>query len=166
MKLPSNVPPSIGEMSRLQDDPGIRNAKIKLNYKKSFQDDHIFFPEAQELLVANPYRSSNLFVPNELAGYQPPMNNAMPLNDSYSTKRYQPNQQHHKENLLSLLALKNLEKQQQQQQYKHKPQYQVGYQPLHRNGQVYYQDTQPRPYGEQHAVSQNPYNYSNLQAQG
>lgn len=144
MKLPNNVPPAIGEVSRLQEDPGIRSAKNKLNYKKTFQDDHIFFPENHETMLGNPYRSAN-FVS---------LNNPV----SYSVQQFQPNQQHQQENLMSLLALKNLEKQQKQQQ-------RFASQPVHRSGQVFYREPLLRHYGERQAVNQAAYNYSNLRAQ-
>lgn len=175
-KLPSNIPTPMSSINRLQDEPGIRNARIKLHYKKSFQDDHLFFPETQELFMLNPYRSANQLQPNDMTGYQSSMNTNMQLNGSvknpmsYGTKYYQPNQQHQKDNMLSLLALRNLEKQQQQQQqqqqYHHKPQFQFGSQPLHRNGQVYYPDTQQRHHGEQHHIDQSAYTYNNLRARG
>lgn len=180
LKIPNNASQP-AEINELQDEPGIRNARTKLDYKKSFQDDHFFFPETKIVAAENPYRYRNYMVPPEMPAYMSPGNNAIPLNGAVDGQTFYHNNDYHqaqkqqvqKENLLSLLALKNMEKHQQQESQKQLQQQfypnHVGSQPvrLQRGGQFYYSDNQQQQrYREPYPVNQNTYNYVNLRARG
>lgn len=173
------------------EDPAIRNARIRLDYKKSFEDDLLFFPEPR--LPESSYRSYDQQIPVDMVGYVSPDNFSFTSNNLNSQTFFPQKQNQHshqqqlqKENLLSLLAFKNLEKQQQQQEHPQQHRYlqnQTGSQPyqIRRGGQTFYPQThqnqhhhhqnqqqqkQQQHYGEPYSVNQNVFNYANLRARG
>ncbi|CCC71719.1 hypothetical protein NCAS_0I00510 [Naumovozyma castellii] len=114
------------------DDPITRDVRSKLDSMKSFEDDDVFYPDPMLLNVrylpqANPYLlqsdqtspyvpNGNLFIPSDdLNINSTTSNNNIPMN-SYTNNNDGIYSKHdsHRENLLSALAHKNIEKQQQQ----------------------------------------------------
>lgn len=144
------------------EDPAIRNARVRLDYKKSFDDDLLFFPEPR--LPESSYRSYDPSIPVEMAGYISPDNFSFTSNNmnnqtffAQKQNQYSHQQQPQKENLLSVLAFKSLEKQQQQQQQDHQQQHrylhnQAGTQPyqIRRGGQTYYPQNHQLHQNQQH----------------
>ncbi|CAR27745.1 hypothetical protein ZYGR_0N02310 [Zygosaccharomyces rouxii] len=133
---------SDGNQAQLQqvhhDDPISRNARIRLDYKKSFQDDLIFFPE-------------------------PKNENLSMIDTNFVFQRPQHKDQHNsqKDNLVLLMALKR-QQQQQQQFYQNQLAMRKG-----ANDTFYHQPLQhEQHYGENYMSPQNVYNYMNLRARG
>lgn len=147
-----------------QDDPVGRNARIRLDYKKSFEDDLLFFPDPECESI--------------MSGLAPP-ERAQAQADAKLIFHKQQQQQsqrssQQKDNLVLLMALKRLEKQQQQQQQQQRQQQQQ--QQLFYENQLamrkeatlhnFYQQQQDQHIGEHYIASQNIYNYVNLRARG
>ncbi|GCE97585.1 hypothetical protein ZYGM_003941 [Zygosaccharomyces mellis] len=133
---------SDGNQAQLQqtnhDDPISRNARIRLDYKKSFQDDLLFFPE--------PKTEDSLRIDTDFA-FQRPQHK-----DLHSNQR---------DNLVLLMALKR--QQQQQQQF-----YQSQLAMLKGANDTYHHQPlqHEQQYGENYITPQNVYNYINLRTRG
>lgn len=168
---------NIQQQPQQLEDPAIRNARVRLDYKKSFDDDLLFFPEPR--LPESSYRTYDPPIPVEMAGYISPDSFSFTSNNmnnqtffAQKQNQYSHQQQPQKENLLSVLAFKSLEKQQQQQQ-DHQQQHrylhnQAGAQPyqIRRGGQTYYPQNHQLHQNQQHHnqnQQQQPHHHQNQQ---
>lgn len=153
------VPLSFSEKGPSFEDPVSMRARLKLDYMKSFQDDSHFYPEFPNYqnVSTNQYGSHlpmNNFNNIQLQHQQQNMfgneqqNNIFnrsttPNNNANYLNQKQYNQKlSDRENLLSLLAQKSLEKQQFQQQQQQQQQQQYSKQTKRPNSQHYYQHQQ------------------------
>ncbi|QLG73211.1 hypothetical protein HG535_0E02950 [Zygotorulaspora mrakii] len=152
-----------GNTQQAHDEPTMQNARLRLDYKKSFQDDLLFFPENKVFKQDTYIGYNNAYMSSK--GVNNPVDS--PHNQAASSLRLNPyahQQSQHKENLASLLVLKNLEKQQQHQQQQeqiyaqsHLPSQTFSFK---RGGQTYYSQSQHLPhYGDQ---NQNVNSYVNM----
>ncbi|KAG0668675.1 acid phosphatase det1 [Maudiozyma exigua] len=155
------VPISFSEKVPSFEDPVTMRARLKLDYMKSFQDDSHFYPEfpSYQNVTKNQYSSHlpmNNFNNIQLQQQQQqqtmfaneqqnnifnrsttPTNNANYLNQKQYGQKLSD-----RENLLSLLAQKSLEKQQFQHQQQQQQQQQYPKQTKRPNSQHYYQHQQ------------------------